>query len=142
MRKIFNRELLVYFLCGLMAVLVNYSVFWLVLRVLGDKHVLLINVIPFVVATFFAFCTNKLLVFRTGGRGMQAALRELALFFSARIASFGVEELGLWIAADVLRVGRYSLFGFNGLLIAKVVVLGISSLMNYIFSKFVIFRKR
>ena len=142
MRKIFNRELLVYFICGWLAVFVNYGVFWLALRILGNERVLLVNVIAFVVSTAFAFCTNKLLVFQSRGRGMQAALRELALFFAARITSFGVEELGLWIAADVMQVGRYALFGVSGILIAKIVLLGVSAVMNYVFSKFVIFKKR
>ena len=141
MRRIFNRELLIYFLCGLLAVLVNYVVFWIVLGMLGTERVLTVNVIAFIVATVFAFWTNKLLVFRTGGRGLNTALRELAMFFAARIASFGVEELGLWIAKDVVHAERYTLFGFGGIIIAKVLLLCISSLMNYIFSKFVIFRK-
>ena len=141
MRKIFNRELLVYFLCGLMAVFVNYAVFWLALRILGNERVLTVNVIAFVVATTFAFFTNKLLVFKTRGLGMRTALRELVMFFAARIASFGVEEAGLWLATSVLHVERYTLFGFGGILIAKVLLLCISALMNYILSKFVIFKK-
>ena len=142
MRKIFNRELLVYFLCGLLAILVNYIVFWLALGLLGTEQVLTVNVIAFVVSTIFAFCTNKLLVFQTRGGGMKTALRELAMFFAARIASFGVEELGLWICADLIHVERYSLFGFSGLLIAKVFLLGVSAILNYIFSKFFIFKKK
>ena len=141
MRKIFNRELLIYFLCGLLAILVNYLVFWLALCLLGESRVLFVNVIAFVVATTFAFFTNKHLVFRTGGAGLKAALRELAMFFAARIASFGVEEAGLWLATSVLHVERYTLFGFGGILIAKVLLLCISALMNYILSKFVIFKK-
>ena len=142
MRRIFNRELLIYFLCGMLAILVNYIVFWLALRLLGESRVLFVNVIAFVVATTFAFFTNKHLVFRTGGAGLKAALRELAMFFAARIASFGVEEAGLWIAKDVLHAERYTLFGFGGILIAKVFLLGVSSIMNYVFSKFVIFKKK
>ena len=141
MRKIFNRELIVYFLCGLLAILVNYVVFWLVLRLLGEERVLTVNVIAFIAATAFAFCTNRRLVFRTHGRGMKTALRELAMFFAARIASFGVEELGLWIAKDVVHAAQYTLFGFDGIIIAKVLLLGVSSIMNYLFSKFVIFKK-
>ena len=142
MRKYLTRELLVYFICGWLAVLVNYVVFWLALRALGESRVLLVNIIAFVVATTFAFFTNKLLVFQTRGLGLRSTLRELVLFFGARIASFGVEELGLWISADLIHVERYSLFGFNGLLIAKVFLLGVSAVMNYIFSKFIIFKKK
>ena len=142
LKKIFTRELIVYFICGMLAVLVNYAVFWVALRILGNERVLTVNVIAFIVSTSFAFCTNKLLVFQTRGLGLKVALRELWMFFAARIASFGVEELGLWISADVLHVERYELLGFNGILIAKVCLLGVSSIMNYIFSKFVIFKKK
>ena len=142
LKKIFNRELIVYFICGMLAVLVNYAVFWIALRILGQERVLTVNVIAFVVATTFAFCTNKLLVFQTRGLGLKVALRELWMFFAARIASFGVEELGLWICKDYLHAERYTLFGFNGILISKVVLLGVSAIMNYLFSKFVIFKKK
>ncbi len=142
MRKYLTRELIVYFICGWLAVLVNYLVFWLALRALGEARVLVVNVIAFVAATTFAFFTNKILVFQTRGIGLRGTLRELILFFSARIASFGVEELGLWICADLIHVERYSLFGFNGLLISKVFLLGVSAIINYIFSKFVIFKKK
>ena len=142
LKKIFTRELIVYFICGVLAVLVNYAVFWIALRILGTERVLTVNVIAFAVSTVFAFFTNKLLVFRTQGLGLKVALRELWMFFAARIASFGVEELGLWVSTDVLHVERYELLGFNGILIAKVFLLGVSAIMNYIFSKFVIFRKK
>ncbi len=52
-----------------------------------------------------------------------------------------MEELGLWISTDALHVQERTLLGFNGLLIAKVLLLGVSAIMNYLFSKFVIFRK-
>ena len=142
MRKYLTRELIVYFIFGCLAVLVNYAVFWLALRALGEARVLLVNIIAFVAATSFAFCTNKLFVFQTRGIGRRGTLRELVLFFGARIASFGVEELGLWICADLIHVERYSLFGFSGLLIAKVFLLGVSAILNYIFSKFFIFKKK
>ena len=47
LKKIFNRELIVYFICGMLAVLVNYAVFWIALRILGQERVLTVNVIAF-----------------------------------------------------------------------------------------------
>ncbi len=64
------------------------------------------------------------------------------MFFGARIASFGLEELGLWICTDFLHVGRYRLLGVGGIMAAKIVLSVVATVLNYFFSKFFIFRKK
>ncbi len=142
MRKVFNRETIAYLFFGVLTVVVNYGVFWLTLRWLGEERALIANVITFVAATTFAYITNKLFVFQSRSFAPRALCREAAMFFGARIASFGLEELGLWICTDFLHVGRYRLLGVGGIMAAKIILSVVATVLNYFFSKFFIFRKK
>ena len=63
MKKIINRETILYLVFGVLTTLVNYAVFWVGIRLFTDKYTLLINAVAFVVAAAFAYVTNKLFVF-------------------------------------------------------------------------------
>ena len=56
--------------------------------------------------------------------------------------SFGLEELGLYIAAYVLPLGRYALWGLDGVMLAKVALSFLAVLLNYFFSKLLVFAKK
>ena len=141
MRRLFNRETGAYVLCGVLTVAVNYGVFWLALHRLGDRRALIANAIAFVTATAFACLTNKVFVFRSRSFAPSVFLRELALFFGGRIATFGIEEAGLWICRDLLRVGRFTLLGVGGITLSKILLSVVATTLNYLVSKFVTFRK-
>ena len=141
--KILNRETILYVIFGFMTVIVNYATFWILLYRWGGDYALYINSIAFVVATTFAFLTNKLFVFESRSFRPKTFFRELALFFCARLFSFFcVEQLGLLICRDLLHAGDFSFLGINGIMISKVGLSGVSTVVNYICSKFIIFRKK
>ena len=142
MRRILNRETLSYLFFGVLTVVVNYGVFWLALRWLGEPRVLTANAIAFVLATAFAYLTNKVFVFHSRSFSPSVLCREAAVFFGARLASFGGEELGLWICTAILHVGRYTLFGVGGVMIAKIALSVLATILNYLISKFFIFQKK
>ena len=52
-----------------------------------------------------------------------------------------VEELGLLIAVQVFGVDRYQIFFLKGAFAAKIVLAFAAVLVNYILSKFLIFKK-
>ena len=61
--------------------------------------------------------------------------------------SLGIEELGLWLLISVLGMGDmqgFAIFGFRitGTLIAKGIMMVVTVILNYIFSKFFIFKKK
>ena len=149
MKKILNRETILYLVFGVLTTLVNYAVFWIGLRLFGEAYTLLINVACFIAASSFAYVTNKLFVFESRSWAPAILRREIPAFFSARIASFLLEEAGLWVCKDVFRVGRYALilpfgeppFRLNGILIAKIILSFAVVLLNYLFSKLFIFKK-
>ena len=143
LRFIWNRETIVYFFCGVLTVIVNYGVFWVLLQRFGDKYALLFNAVAFVVSTFVAFLTNKVFVFQSRSFLPRVFFRELVMFVGARLFSFlFIEELGLWLCTKYLHAGDYSFLGISGVFIAKVLTTGVAIISNYLFSKFVIFRKK
>ena len=141
-KRCFANETISYLFFGVLTTVVNYIVFWLALRLLGEDGALWANVIAFVAAVIFAYVTNKLFVFDSKSWAWSVLCREIPAFIGGRLFSFGLEELGLWICVDVLAVGEYALLGINGVLIAKAVLNIVVIVVNYILSKFLIFRKK
>lgn len=144
--RLLNRETLLYLIFGVLTTLVNLAVFWLMNRLLGEELALLNNAVAFVAAVIFAYLTNKRFVFESRSWDAATLKREIPSFLGARLASFGLEELLLWIAKDLIRVGRWSpvILGLTlgGLMIAKLLISVIVVVLNYIFSKFFIFKQK
>lgn len=140
MKKLFNRETASYLVFGVLTTVINYIVFGLILHYFGTESTLIANIIAFIAAVSFAFVTNKLYVFQSRSWKLDVLKRELPSFLGARLFSLGIEELGLWICL-LLNVDRLGLFSVNGMMIAKLVLAVIVVILNYIFSKFFIFKK-
>ncbi|MBR0414864.1 MAG: GtrA family protein [Clostridia bacterium] len=140
-------ELIKYIIFGGLTTVVSLVSFKLFDFLLGEKLYLVSNIISWVLAVAFAFVTNKLWVFRSKSWQSKVVLKEALGFAGARLFSLGVEEVGLWLLISVLGMGQmqaWVLFGFtiNGNLIAKVIMQVIVVIMNYVFSKFIIFKKK
>ena len=142
MKKLLNRETVLYVIFGGLTTLVNYVVFWLGIHVFGEDAALWVNVVAFVVAAAFAYFTNKLYVFESRSWRWAVLRRELPSFFGARIVSFLLEEGALALCTDVLHVARYRVLGVNGLMIAKVALSVVVVVLNYLFSKLYIFARK
>lgn len=141
MKKILNRETVTYLIFGVLTTLVNYVCFWLGLKLFGEAYTLLINVVCFLIAAGFAYVTNKLFVFESKSWRWEILRREIPAFFGARVFSFLLEEAGLWVSKDLLHAGRYEILGIGGILIAKVALSFVVVVLNYVFSKLVIFKR-
>lgn len=138
--RILNRETISYLVFGVLTTLVNYVVFYLALRAMGEELTLLANGVAFVAAVTFAYLTNKTFVFQRKSFRWAVLKKELPAFLSARILSFIFEEVGLLVCVDYWNVGRWELLGIDGVMIAKVVLSVIVVIINYILSKFLVFK--
>lgn len=139
-------ELIKYIVFGVLTTLVGFGTFLLFDAVLGQKLYLLTNVLSWLLAVIFAFITNKLWVFSSKSWAAKIVAKEALSFGGARLASLGIEELGLWLLVSVAGMGEMSpihLFGFSisGTLIAKGIMMVVSVILNYVLSKFLIFKK-
>lgn len=140
------KEMLLYLIFGVLTTLVNLITFWVFTKILGEELYLVNNAIAWVAGVAFAFVTNKLFVFESKSWKSKTAGKEFIEFVGARLFSFGVEEGGMWLFVDILGFGEKSLtllgFTITGQIIAKLVLAVIVVILNYFFSKFIIFKKK
>lgn len=140
------KELISYVFFGVLATVVNLVSFKIFDLILGEHLYLITNIISWFITVVFAYFTNKLWVFESKSWEASVVVKELVGFFGARIFSLLVEEAGLWLMIDLMDMGalNWEIIGFNlnGNLIAKVIMQVIIVILNYVFSKLVIFKKQ
>ena len=141
LEKLLNRETISYLIFGVLTTLVNMAVFWLMDRLFGEELTLWNNAVAWVAAVAFAYVTNKLFVFESKSWAPGVLRREIPSFVGARLFSFGIEELLLWIAKDLIHAGRYRVLGIRGILVSKILISVVVVVLNYVFSKLFIFKK-
>lgn len=130
------REFIAYTLFGAGTVAVDVALYSLTVGPLGIR---LANAVGWCGAVLFAFFTNKYFVFRTGNQGGLAFWREFAEFVAGRLLSLAVEVVG--VDALVKRGMNRPILGITGG-VAKVVITAVVILLNYLLSKFIVFRAR
>lgn len=139
------KEIINYLIFGVLTTVVNFICFY-VLELFLPVGYLINNGIAWFLSVAFAYFTNKLFVFDSKSFGAKILIKEILEFFGARVFSFAVEEAGLFLLVDLLAFKslEYTVLGFNvtGELIAKVILAVIVVIMNYFFSKFIIFKNK
>ncbi len=128
-------EMLKYTAFGFGTALIDIGVYSLCYRYLPIKYALLTtvsNVVAWVMATIFAFFTNKYFVFNSKGGGKKHFLYELLTFFGARALTLVMSLVLLLVLVDLLHLNPYwSKIGVNVLVV----------IANYVVSKLLIFKK-
>lgn len=130
------RDVLVYLVVGGCTTLVNWVVYALLVKGAGFS-VMAGNILSWVAAVLFAFFTNKIWVFRSRGWAAAKLAREFATFVGSRLFT-GLLELGLVPLLVALGLS-WPLFGIEGFA-AKVLVGVIVVILNYILSKWLVFK--
>jgi putative flippase GtrA len=147
LKKLLNRETILYIVFGVATTVVNYIVFHLLYNVLWHQnHSLAANAAAFVAAVIFAFVVNKLFVFESRSWDTATLKREIPSFLGARIGSFGIEEAGLFLAEKVFRLGgviAITLGGtaFDWITVVKIALAFVVVALNYVFCKLFVFKK-
>jgi putative flippase GtrA len=97
------------------------------------------NILSWFCAVLFAFVVNKWFVFESKSLENKTVAKEIVLFFGARIftgvLSWILFPILLWIGLD------QTLLGTEGL-IAKIIVTIVEIALNWVFSKYMIFKKK
>ena len=140
------KELIIYVLFGLCNTVVNLGSYKLLSMILGLELYLVSNGIAWFITVVFAFITNKLFVFESKSWNIKLVFKEAVSFFAARVLSFFIEEMGLFVLVDLVGMKSFSInilsFTIGGDMIAKLAIAVVVVIWNYVFSKFVIFRKK
>ena len=146
-KKILNRETVLYIIFGVATTVVNYVVFYLLYNVLwSQSRSLEANAAAFVAAVIFAFVVNKLFVFESKSWSMDTLKREIPSFLAARIGSFGIEEAGLFLCEKVLKLGgiiavTIGSLSLDWITVIKVALAFVVVALNYVFCKLFVFKK-
>ncbi len=139
------REFVAYFFVGCTTTLLNLLLFALFNAIIGDHLYLISNAIAWVLSVTFAFFMYKLAVFRSMDMSAKTLIVEGLEFYGARLLTLGIESVGLFLLIDVARfsqIGFHFIIDITGEMIAKFLMLVVTTIANYIFSKFIIFRKK
>ena len=147
LKKLLNRETILYIVFGVATTVVNYIVFHLLYNVLWQQeNSLIANAAAFVAAVIFAFVVNKLFVFESKSWNAATLKREVPSFLAGRIGSFGIEEAGLFLAEKVFRLGGVIAITLGGteldwITVIKVALAFVVVALNYVFCKLFVFKK-
>lgn len=122
-----DRELILYVVFGAFTFFVNLISYFFFANMLGINY-LVSNAIAWFLSVLFAYITNRIWVFESKSPNI---LKEMSLFFGGRIFSGVVDMLLMYTFIDLL------VFDSS---ISKIIVQIIVIILNYIFSKLIVFK--
>ena len=126
-----HREGMRYLIFGALTTLVNivvYAIFYYLLHINNDVS----NAIAWIAGATFAYVTNKIYVFNSKVSNLKELIKEIIYFYGCRLLTFAFDQ-GIMI----LTVDKW---GWNALfmkILANIIVI----ILNFIFSKIIIFKK-
>lgn len=136
--KLYNnyKEIVNYLIIGVLTTVVSLVSFYLIRIFVFTSNsqfdIQLANVISWVLAVLFAFVTNKKYVFESKSTGYQKFL-EMIKFYVSRLTTLGIEMFVMWLLTSPLKVDD---------MISKIIVQFIIVILNYVFSKLFVFKKK
>lgn len=123
-----DRELILYVVFGFFTFVVNFVTYFIFVG-LGLNY-LIANALAWFFSVLFAYITNRKWVFESKSPDV---LKEMSLFFGGRIFSGVVDTALMYLFIDVLVLGDF---------ISKTVVQIIVIILNYVFSKLIVFTEK
>ena len=127
----YNNRILRYVFYGGLTTLVNLVTYY-GLRLIFDLNINIANIISIITAILFAYYVNSRFVFETKAEGFSQHFSEFLKFISARLVTMAIEVGGVFLMAEVLHIHDF---------IAKFVIQFIVLVLNYVFSKLLVFTK-
>ena len=124
-----NKEIFNYLVFGVLTTLVNYVSYFGATRGLKINYIVA-NIIAWFISVVFAYVTNKFWVFEDKSLEIKKLVKEVFMFFAARVMSGGAETLMLFVFV--------TLAGFDDGVI-KIIASVFVVIFNYVVSKFFIF---
>ena len=125
------KEIMAYLFFGVCTTVVNFVIYFACTQIL-DINYLIANALSWIGAVVFAYVTNRIWVFKSKSKGIRAIFKEILTFVSCRLFSGVIDMLIMFIGVDILGISD----GITKLATQVIVVV-----LNYVFSKWIIFRK-
>ena len=124
-------ELVMYLIVGVCTMIVSLVSYYILANPMGIYYQAA-NIISWVLAVAFAYVTNKKYVFKSKYTGLSGTAREMTSFVSSRIASLLAEIVSMYFFVQICQIDDNIVKLMNQVLV---------TVLNYIFSKFWVFRK-
>lgn len=149
-------EILTYGIFGVGATAVNWVVYFIFCSLLdgvieNDSILAMVaNPPAWIAGVVFAFITNKIWVFKSKNWEQNTLLKEIPEFVGARAITGVIEEFGLPVLLSIPFVENFDWkisifsrdFDITNQVVAKVAIAVVVVILNYVFSKVVVFKKK
>lgn len=159
------KEIVLYLIFGVATTLVNWIVYLLFNNLIFNRFfsentaMTAANAVAWFLAVLFAFVTNKLIVFKSKEKTARILIPELLSFYASRVLT-GLLEI--FVPTLLVNAGiTFTLLGDGGIfpnalrdsgfiyttlsdrgLVPKMIVAVVVIILNYVFSKLIVFRKK
>lgn len=127
-----NKSFIAYGVFGIFTTIVNIVTYNLCYNYIGISNTLS-NIAAWILAVTFAYLTNKVWVFGSESWRWEVLRKEIPAFVSCRIATGVLDLIIMYICVDIMEWHA---------LVMKVISNVLVIILNYIFSKLIIFKKR
>lgn len=140
-KKILNKEILLYLIFGITVTLLNIILFYLFINVF-KMSIGLGNVLDNVICILFQYFTNRIWVFESKNKGKEA-VKEFIQFILARGVTAVIDQIFVVVGVDFF-VAKYVSHSQQGVFSIGIKILSniIVIILNYIFSKLFVFNKK
>jgi putative flippase GtrA len=125
------KEVIAYLFFGGLTTVVNIVAYFVCTSIFALNY-LVANAIAWVASVAFAYVTNRTWVFESKVKGFSAILREVTAFVGCRVLSGVMDMAIMFVSVDLIGIP-------DG--IAKFITQVVVVVLNYLFSKLIIFRK-
>lgn len=126
------RSLIAYGIFGVLSTIVNIGTYYLCYDV-NDMSNVLSNILAWIAAVLFAFVTNKLWVFESKSLAPKVVFYEFTTFMGCRAATGAMDLAIMYVCVDVMCWPAMVMKMISNVLVV---------LLNYVFSKLIIFKKK
>ncbi len=132
-KYVIYKEIVNYLICGVTTTIINIVMYMMFTRIMGLEEVLSSG-LAWVITIISAYILNRKFVFGSKSKGTTNIIREFTAFVICRIISGITCDIGTFaLMVKVLRIHD---------LIAKMVTIVMVVIVNYLFSKFLVFRRK
>lgn len=126
------KEGILYLFFGVLSTIVNLGTYFIATRVFEINY-LVSNVIAWFFAVIFAYVTNKFFVFEVKNVEIKFLIKEFLSFINCRIVSGVTEIVLIYLMVEILCINDF---------IVKIITNIVVVVLNFIFSKLIIFKKK
>ena len=128
------QEIISYLIFGVLTTVISLATYYLLVYTILDPNkgfeLQIANIISWIVAVTFAYFTNRKYVFKSN---KEKRLKEAFNFYLSRLSTLLIDMFLMWLLVTKL--------SFNDKVI-KMIVQVVVIVLNYVFSKFLVFRKK